>query len=238
MSTEIPTLADLSRIYASPLDDHLDTMTSGWSSRLVGSVVALEAVGDLMPAILTPIEDARVTTMAPRRRRAYLAGRIALKRLAGKWGHVPQDRPARRVDTSQKERPEPLCGLGPGAPAGCSLTHDSHFAVAVAADRRVGVDLEAITPRLRRIATGFASASEMRIAEGSALGHLAALARIFTLKEAVVKATSGELFKVFREVETVCLGERKSTFTWHGRRYAAHHDELSGHLLTVFLHDG
>ena len=237
-SSKGPTVGDLRLAFASPQAAHLDASISVWACGVKGALVALEAAGEHCSALLTRHEEERLAATGPRRRRAFLAGRVALKILGAKWGHVPPDRSARDVETTRPERPEPRCGEGPGSPAGCSLTHDSRFAVAVAADRPLGVDMEEAAPRLRRIARGFASPGERRLAEGSSLGDLAALARVFTLKEAVVKATSGELFPTLAEVEVLDLGEGESRFSFRGGLFMARHAVVGGHVLTLLVSDG
>jgi phosphopantetheinyl transferase len=217
--------------------------------------------------LLTEAEAARLARQRPRRQRTFVAGRLALKILAARWGHVPPERPARAVQTcdpAHPRHPAPLCGVGPGAPAWCSLAHDAGYAVAVAADRPVGVDIEVVSERLERLAPRFATAAERQRVAGetgpsrtgpfqtsdAVLSPRAALARVWTVKEAMVKAVPDlSLAAAFRQVELSEIGRESSVVVHAGRRYGILHVELPDphpgargpgpdHLLSVVVDRG
>lgn len=149
-------------------------------------------------ASLHPDERAFADTLAPPRRRDWLAGRIALRAALAAAG-LADDAPLLRDDRGAPRVP-PL--------ASASLSHKGGWAAAVAAQRRddrsLGLDLEHAAPSRIDISARVCTAREL--AELAALPEhergLAVTLR-FSAKEAVYKAIDPWLRRYvgFREVE-------------------------------------
>jgi phosphopantetheinyl transferase len=67
----------------------------------------------------------------------------------------------------------------------CSASHDDRFAVAVASDSAVGVDVEKISTRLLKSQRLYMSEKEQALVQESPLGEIEAAVRIWSIKEAV-----------------------------------------------------
>jgi len=123
------------------------------------------------------------------RRREWVAARICVKLMAMRNGLIVDAHDC-RISKNASGRPylvkatgEPLAGVGD-----CSLSHKDRFACAClcrSASIRVGVDVEKISPRLRKIRNAFMSPFDVRGLADSAEADFAVL---WTLKEAYAKA--------------------------------------------------
>ncbi len=114
---------------------------------LAGWAVPSDALG--AEAVLGPVDAQRATTLAPERRRAFLAGRALLGRLLGEL--VPGSA-AGTVDSAAGEPSTELRGpvAVRGVPALASISHTDGLVVAAVAATaravRLGLDVEADRP--------------------------------------------------------------------------------------------
>jgi 4'-phosphopantetheinyl transferase EntD len=101
------------------------------------AAMPLEALGPhLGPTDLAHFEH-EIARCPPRRQRDWLAGRIAARRAVAVWTGTPQLDPDIRYDQNGR----PFLSAGSGT-IFLSISHKDGVAVAAAADRRLGIDLE------------------------------------------------------------------------------------------------
>jgi len=150
---------------------------------------------------LTDTESAAARFLSPRergeyerlghpwRRREWLGARVCLKTMLLRRGCV---RDPIECEIIKDARGRPRLGFRPGLPLtavyDCSLSHKARFACACAsgmAKTRVGVDIERVSPRLLKLASGFVSDRDSLIRTGPPEVRLAVL---WALKEACSKA--------------------------------------------------
>lgn len=131
-------------------------------------LLELDRLGDLdmtAAVTLTAPEQAEYSELRhPLRRREWLGARVCLKLMAYRQGRV-----ASLLDCAvlkdPRGRPRLVFAERPaiGVVADCSLSHKGRFVCAAtssAAGLRIGVDIEEISPRLRRLTRQFVHASD------------------------------------------------------------------------------
>src|SRR5262249_56244749 len=125
-------------------------------------------LGDLDVAaalVLTAPEQAEYAELRhPMRRREWLGARVGLKLMALRQGRVASVLDC-AVLKDPRGRPRLVFAERPttGVVADCSLSHKGRFVCAAtssAADRRIGVDIEEISPRLQRLTRQFVHAND------------------------------------------------------------------------------
>ena len=154
------------------------------------AVIELSALAPFAERALSEPEHARLAGMRGRRRTSYIAARLACKRLARRLSGDDVRTPAEAITTIRSDRPLlPACPRTDGRAAQpCSVAHDRRFAVAVAADGPVGVDVETLSERVLKSRSLYMSAAEEALVRASPLGEVAAALRVWSVKEAVTKA--------------------------------------------------
>jgi len=193
---------------------------------VLGSILLeLDAVSPAAHGALTQRERARMQGMSPRRIRAYLGARIALKQLRRRL--APSPRPEEPVETLAPDGVRPACG---DAAVQVSAAHDARFGVAVAADRPVGVDVERISDKAQRGARLFLDEGEV----GLGAGEPETATRLWTVKEAAAKAAGLPLAQAWRRVRVTHTDPDRTAFTLDGGTSSfAEHARLDDHILTV-----
>jgi phosphopantetheinyl transferase (holo-ACP synthase) len=147
---------------------------------------------------LTPREHATFDTLVvPKRRREWLAGRVAAKELVRRRHHVAGEEALRRIEIvapaqgPHKGKPSYEIDGVPG-PFDLSISHSGDHAVAAlaaVAGIRIGIDLERIEPRARSFEALALSAAERNVIEELAPAARAlAVTERWVLKEALSKA--------------------------------------------------
>lgn len=201
------------------------------------TVLELDAVAPFASQALSPIETRRMAPMGSRRKRSYVAARLALKRLSRKLGGENQQADSRSLCTLEEDQVRPRCPVSPGTtPVYCSAAHDSRFAVAVAAHQPVGVDVEIIASKTVQCAHIYMTERETDLMRRSDLGSAKAATRIWSLKEAVAKATGLDLATTWQRIETQSVDAHQSAFTIEGQGpFTAQHAEVEAHLFTLTL---
>ena len=158
---------------------------------------------------------------------------MALKRLSRKLDQDLQSDPA-SLETIAPDNAKPRCPSSScEADMACSVSHDSRFVFAAAANGSIGVDVETVSEKLSRGARLYMSEAESRMADSSPLGRLHAEARIWTIKEAAAKALGITLPRAWREVEVAQAGADESRAIISGRQVAAIHVTVDDHLFTL-----
>ena len=164
---------------------------------IVATAAEHEALGrgDAPPGVLSPAEQAALAAMRfPARRRKWLLGRWAAKRVLGAaLRERGIDVPADRITVANDPSGAPYAELdGDRLPWTLSLSRraEQAFAALSPADAPpIGVDLELVVPRDRALVRGFFTAAEAdEVARRAGRDEHLAVARIWSAKESVLKA--------------------------------------------------
>jgi len=166
----------------------------------------IETLSPVEEHLFTPREAAKAMRMGPRRRKGFVAARVALKRLARQLDLVKEKRPDRTIETLGPDDVRP-CLAGSGIY--CSVSHSGRFVAAVAHTHPIGVDLERVSDKVIRTRHLSMSPKEKDLVSLSRLGPERAASRVWTTKEAAGKALGLHLFQALREVEVVRVGEQE-----------------------------
>jgi len=151
---------------------------------------------------LTPLEAAEYAELRhPLRRREWLGARVCLKLMVMRQGRVGAPR---QCAVLKDPSGRPRLVVSPDSTAGvvgdCSLSHKGRFACAAtssAAGAKIGVDIEEVSPRLRRLADQFAHERDTLLGSRPADERLAIL---WALKEACSKVVGRGLAMALRTV--------------------------------------
>lgn len=185
---------------------------------------------------LSEPERQRYAGMRGRRCNSYLAARLACKRISRLLsGHDTQTAPE-DITTVYTDRPQvPCCPLTDGgSPYWCSVSHDDRFAVAVAADKRVGVDVEKTSERLLKSRSLYMSEQEQALVLESHLRPIEAAVRIWSIKEAAAKAFDINLAEAWARVQVCAIDYNESRFQIDGQdTHTALHDSIGQHVFTL-----
>jgi hypothetical protein len=126
--------------------------SAGHLKRIAGqsAAVALIDRATVMPfsdQCLGEIELRRTRKMGAKRLTDYLSARLACKRLSRQLSGNDHSTPAREILTIAEDGIRPSCPATNGRSYNCSVSHDSRFAVAVASEQPVGIDVEPLDER-------------------------------------------------------------------------------------------
>ena len=125
------------------------------------AVIELITVAPFADKVLSADERKRFENMSDRRRKSFLAARLACKRLSRILSGNDTQTDPRAITTVYADRPRPCCPLTDGRSAySCSVSHDDRFAVAVASTGRVGVDVEKMSERVLKSRSLYMSEQE------------------------------------------------------------------------------
>jgi phosphopantetheinyl transferase len=182
---------------------------------------------------LTHREALRLEKMGPGRRNAFMAARLACKRLSRLVSGNTADTPARAIETLAEDGIRSICLTGTGhPPLDCSLAHDRRFAVA-AAGPSIGVDVERPNARLNQAVHLFTSANERTLMRAVALDPHQSAVRIWSIKESVAKALNIPLADAWHRTEVIGIGVEQSALRIDaGAQVEAYHREVDGHVVT------
>ena len=214
--------------------DGSDPLTTISGQCRVVCVMEENALAPFAPVALTPVEKARFDRMGARRQKGYLAGRLALKTLARKLAGGNQVTSATAIHTVADDGIRPVCPdlTGQGT-VFCSLSHDRRFALAVAADEPVGIDVEIISERALKARHLFMLEKELLLTDAFHLGILPATLRVWSVKEGMTKAINMPIGETWKRVEVTYVGDHESRLTVDGNPFVAYHDTVDDHLFTL-----
>ena len=203
------------------------------------AVIDMKSVTPFAEQILSVEEKERFDKMGHRRRKSFLAGRLACKRISRKLSGNDLFTDPRSINTVSADSPGPRCPSTDGrSAAACSMAHDSRFAVAVAAENRVGVDVEEVDDRVLRSRSLYMNPTEMTLADRVALveGKIGAAVRIWTIKEAVTKALDIPLPDAWHRVTVERIGPHESRFRIDDEcPQFAFHESIEKHIVTIVI---
>lgn len=184
---------------------------------------------------LSDPEKKRFETMGVKRRRSFLAARLACKRISRCLSGNDSRTPAPEINTLCPDFRRPCCRhIDTGAAVPCSVSHDERFVIAVVSDERAGIDVEKISGRVLRSQALFMNKAEQRLVKSSKLGAAETAIRIWSIKEAVAKALDMNLAEAWQRVAVARAGRNKSRFQIDsGETFSAFHDTVDQHVFTL-----
>jgi phosphopantetheinyl transferase len=185
--------------------------------------------------LLTPREAARAEELGPRRRRLFIAARVALKRLARQIALAHNDTPDSGIETIGPDRVRPCLAE---SQLHCSVSHTNRFSVAAGHVHPVGVDIEVVSAKAPRIWHLFMPSKNCDLLSTSGMGPERTATRAWTIKEAAAKAFGLNLSEAIREVEIAAVGEQESAIRHRGKTYSVKHAEGEGHVLSLLTCGG
>ncbi len=198
------------------------------------SVIELKTIEKASEKVLSGPELERFGKMGDKRKKDYLGARLCCKSLSRKLSGNDMDTPASSITTIFPDQVLPCCPLTDGRITfSCSVSHDSRFAIAVACDSRVGVDVEEISERVLKSRRFFMKETEKKLVQDSSLGEVVASIMVWSIKEAVLKAFGISLTDAWEKVEVKEIGRNRSSFLMEGRDYTAFHDVVDDHVFTM-----
>ena len=207
----------------------------GLQSACLGMILLdIKAVSPAEEGLFTQREAAKAVKMGPRRRKAFTAARVALKRLSRQLGLVEEERPDRTIETLGPDGEKPCL-----AESGlyCSVSHSGQLVVAVAHRHLIGVDLEVVSKKAIRVWNLNMLPNERELISLSSLGAERTATRAWTIKEAAAKALGLHLFEAIREVEVVSVGEEEGVMKYKEKTYSVRHGEGDGYVITLITCD-
>ena len=180
--------------------------------------------------LLTPGEAVRAEELGPRRRKLFVAARVALKRLARQIGLAHNDTPDSGIETLGPDRVRPCLAE---SDLYCSVSHTNRFVVAAGHAHPVGVDIEVVAAKAVRIWHLFMPSNNADLLSTSGIGPERTATRAWTIKEAASKAFGLDLSEAIREVDIILLGEMESAIRHRGKMYSVKHAEGETHVLSL-----
>lgn len=198
------------------------------------TIIELNAMAPFAARALSPHEQERFERMGKARQKSYLAGRLALKHLARKLAHGDRVTPASAIHTIMPDGTHPCCPVpGSDSPAFCSLSHDRRYAIAVADDEAIGVDVEQISARVLKAKRIYMGKEEQALTAASSLGDIEASMRVWSIKEGIAKMMNWPLAASWTSVRVQAIGCFESRLIVDGVLYRAFHDTVDDHLFTM-----
>ena len=199
------------------------------------SVIELKSVAPFANKVLSAEEKIRFDKMGERRRKSFLAARLACKRLSRTLSGHDEVTDPRDISTVCANSPHPCCPrTDGGAVCTCSVSHDNRFSVAVACDRPVGIDVEKLSGRVLKTRRLYLNESEMALVRASPLGEAETAVRIWSIKEAVTKALDMNLVDAWRRVRVTNVDVFESRFKIDDdAQHPAFHDVVGQHVFTL-----
>jgi len=185
---------------------------------------------------LTGAEQQECAQLRERPRRLeWLGARICLKTLLlrRRWVDDPRDCEVVK-DPRGRPRLVRLIAGGPDVGYACSLSHKDRFAGAAISSKpgvRLGVDIEAVSPRLTRVAAAFTHDRDVLLVDRSSDERLAIL---WTLKEACSKVLGRGLAMSLLDVtcEEISPGSHRVT-TAEGVELRGRHLTHEGYVVAL-----
>ncbi len=197
------------------------------------SLIELATVTAPCAMSLSPSERERFDRMVHKRGTSYVAARLALKKLSRRLSGDDLKTPANSITTIKPEG-EPACPLTSGEQKfHCTASHDSRFAIAAASETKIGIDVEELSERVLKARHFYMHEDELSLVRSHTLGEIEASARVWTIKEAVSKATGMNLVEAWQRTEVKEIGCESSIIQMDEIEYTAIHAVVDGHIFTL-----
>jgi phosphopantetheinyl transferase len=197
------------------------------------SLIELETVTEHCEKILSGPERERFASMKGKRRKNFCGARLALKKLSRRLPGGDMLAPPDEITTIQADG-LPRCPRTNGVePLYCTASHDSRFAVAAVSEKRIGIDVEEISERVLKGRHHYMHDEEQSLVKSHPIGEIEASTRVWSIKEAVTKATGLNLAQAWKRTAVLEVGEEKSVMLIDHDRVEAIHAVVDGHLFTM-----
>ncbi len=198
------------------------------------SVIELKTVMPFAEKTLAAREKRRFQKMGPKRKRSFLAARLACKRISRILSGNDRHTPPGDITTISADLKHPCCPpTNSSAPLSCSVSHDDRFAIALAAENRVGIDVEKTSARVLKSQNLYMSASEQALVRTSPLGEIDSAVRIWSIKEAVAKALDISLADSWQRVKVLDIGRNESRVRMDQKEpFSVFHDVVEKHVFS------
>lgn len=220
-----------------------DWVRSRWPAesleRIAGKRAAIVLIdrASLMPfadRCLAEAERRRTLKMRPKRLTDYLLARLVCKRLVRQLSGNNRITPAREILTVDADGVRPCCPVTNGRSYYCSVSHNRRFAVAVASEKPIGLDVETLDDRLLKNLHLFLDAGEQDAVRGSGLGPVGAAVRAWTTKEAVAKMLNIDLADAWARTRLLTIEDEQSLISiTDGPPAAVVHQCVEDNLITL-----
>jgi phosphopantetheinyl transferase len=199
------------------------------------SLIELKTLMPFAEQTLSDREQKRFQKMGAHRRRSYLSARLACKRIFRSLSGNDMQTPASEITTVCADLVRPCCPLAESAfTMSCSVSHDRRFAIAVAADRRVGVDVEKLSDRVLKSLPLHMNDEEQTLILETKLSKIGAATRVWSIKEAAAKALDITLAESWNRIRVRTVGPNESTYQIDDRApVTAIHDVVGEHVFTL-----
>ncbi len=199
------------------------------------SVIELKTLMPFSEKTLSIHEQKRFQLMGEKRKQSYLGARLACKRLSRILSGDDMRTLPSEITTVGPDLERPCCPLTNGDSAlPCSVSHDDRFAIAVAADQKVGIDVEKMSGRIMKSGSLFMSKNEQAMVQASPLGKIEATIRIWSIKEAAAKALDLTMADSWNRVHVMDVGQEKSVIRIDDTDVdSAIHERVDQHLFTL-----
>ena len=213
---------------------------AGWDKKsdspFILSVVELASLPPFAENILTTGEKIRWQGLGSKRKTSFLGARTALKQLSRQLGLAGLVDEAASLHTLAADQLRPALA-GSSGHMQCSAAHDDRLAAAVAAEERVGLDVEKISHQAVQGRGLFMSESEQSLLGKAGMDQKAAATRVWTIKEAAAKALDLTLPEAWQKVEVTTIGINFSLAAMDGQALKVRHMEIDDHVLSIMLPD-
>lgn len=198
------------------------------------SIIELKTINATAVKALSDSELDRYGKLGDRRKKSYLGSRLCCKTLSRKLSGNDRDTPASSITTISPDQIRPRSPLTDGRDIfSCSVSHDSRFAVAVAAKTKVGVDVEEISEKALRSRRLYMNEKEEILAKNASIGEIEASVRVWSIKEAMSKALDINLAESWKKVKIKDVWQNRSLVLMEKQEYTAFHDTVDNHLFTI-----
>ncbi len=199
------------------------------------SLIEIKTLLPFAEKTLSEHELKRYRTMSYKRKRSYLAARLACKRLSRTLRGNDRHTPSSDIETVCPDLVRPCClRTDEASQVSCSASHDDRFAVAVASGDAVGVDVEKTSARLLKSQRLYMNEREQAMLQESSLGDIEAAVRIWSIKEAGAKALGITLAQSWYQVQVKTVGQHESDFQIGERdSFTALHGVVGKHVFTL-----
>jgi phosphopantetheinyl transferase len=207
--------------------------------RIAGHSTAVAMIdrATLMPfadQCLAEPERRRTFRMGPKRLMDYLSARIACKRLSRQLSGNDLCTPACEIMTLDPDGIRPSCSVIGGGSYFCSVSHDRRFAVAVASEQPIGVDVEPLDAKVLKSLHLFTDNGEQQAVRTSTLGPVGAAVRVWTIKEAVAKMLNMNLADAWARAHVLTIeAEESRVRIADGPEASVIHQLIEDHLITL-----
>ena len=157
----------------------------------------------------------------PRRRKEWLAGRIALHQLLNKWGQ-----PYTRLQKDEWGRPYLV-----NSPVHLSISHSGSLVV-VAADTQapIGIDIQLLSKKLQNVQGKFLN--DMEVQDGG--NDIETLGIYWAAKEAIYKAYGGKRLSLKQDIHIQQFTKKDSGIVWGhvgAKQFLVHYSFYERHII-------